>query len=153
MLTKSTQTNPYSPFFYQLLSAAGAFPPSAPSTVRMLSVRFAGQLTVEQMIDRYDIACRPVRDLLVDYLRERQPGIDYSSLAGLAITLGKRFWKDIEAHHPGISSLHLPPDVAAAWKQRIQVRTVRTPDGGQQQVTRQCAGDALGCRSYADHGL
>ena len=28
----------------------------------------------EQLIDRYGIACRPVRDLLVDYLRERQPG-------------------------------------------------------------------------------
>jgi hypothetical protein len=93
----------------------------------MLSARFAGQLTVEQMIDRYDIACRPVRDLLVDYLRERQPGIDYSSLVGLAITLGKQFWKDLEAHHPGISSLHLPPDIAAAWKQRIQTRTARAP--------------------------
>jgi integrase len=95
------------------------------------------------MIDRYDLACRPVRDLLVDYLRERQPGIDYSSLVSLAITLGKRFWKDIEDHHPGISSLHLPPNVAAAWKQRIQTRIVRAPGGGQQQITRQSAGDAL----------
>jgi integrase len=135
-------TNPFSPFFYQLLHAAGTFPHSAPPTVRMLSTRFAGQLTIEQMIDRYDIACRSVRDLLVDYLRERQPGIDYSSLVGLAITLGKRFWKDIEAHHPGISSLHLPPDIAAAWKQRIQTRTVHTP-GGEQKVVRQSACDAL----------
>jgi hypothetical protein len=121
------RSNPFSPFFYELLSAAGVFPAAAPATVRMLSARFAGQLTVEQMIDRYDIACRPVRDLLVDYLRERQPGIDYSSLVGLAITLGKQFWKDLEAHHPGISSLHLPPDIAAAWKQRIQTRTARAP--------------------------
>jgi len=59
------------------------------------------------------------------------------------ITLGKRFWKDLETHHPGISSLHLPPDVAAAWKQRIQVRTVSTRGGGQQSVARQSAGDAL----------
>jgi Phage integrase family len=139
----STQTNPFSPFFYQLLSAAGAFPPGAPPTVRMFSVKFPGQVTVEHMVDRYDLACRPVRDLLVDYLRERQPGIDYSSLNGLSITLAKRFWKDLEDHHPGISSLHLPPDVAAAWKQRIQTRTVRTPDGAEQQVVRQAAGDAL----------
>ena len=43
-----------------------------------------GQLTPEQLIDRYDLACRPVRDLLVDYLRERQPGLDYTTLATLA---------------------------------------------------------------------
>ena len=73
----------------------------------------------------------PIRDLIVDYLRERQPGIDYSSLNRLATTLGLRFWKDLETHHPGIGSLHLPPDVAAAWKQR-QTRTVRAPDGGEQ---------------------
>ena len=63
----------HSPFFYQLLHAAGVFPADAPPTVRMFSSLFTGQLTVEQMVDRYDLACRPVRDLLVDYLRERQP--------------------------------------------------------------------------------
>jgi hypothetical protein len=36
----------------------------------------AGQLSAGQLIDRYDLACRPVRDLLVDYLNERRPGID-----------------------------------------------------------------------------
>ena len=134
---------PVQPVLLPAPAAAGAFPPGAPATVRMFSVKFPGQLTVEQLVDRYDLACRPVRDLLVDYLRERQPGIDYSSLNGLAITLAKRFWKDLEDHHPGISSLHLPPDVAAAWKQRIQTRTVRTPDGAEQQVVRQAASDAL----------
>jgi integrase len=139
----TTQTHPFSPFCYELLSAAGTFPPGAPATVRMFSAKFAGQLTPEQMIDRYDLACRPVRDLLVDYLRERQPGIDYGSLLGLAITLAKRFWRDLEDHHPGIASLHLPPDVAAAWKQRLQTRTVRAPDGGEESVVRQSASDTL----------
>ena len=143
VFARSTQATPFSPFFYELLSAAGAFPPGAPATVRMFSAKFAGPLTAEQMVDRYDVACRPVRDLLVDYLRERQPGIDYSSLNGLAITLGKRFWKDLEDHHPGISSLHLPSDVAAAWKQRIQTRTVRAPGGREQVIARQSASDAL----------
>jgi hypothetical protein len=109
----------------------------------MISTKFAGPLTPEQMIGRYDLACQPVRDLLVDYLRERQPGIDYSSLNQLAGALGLRLWKDLEIHHPGISSLHLPPDVAAAWKQRLQVRTVRTPDGGEQLITRESADDVL----------
>ena len=115
-------TRMHSPFFYELLHEAGAFPPGAPATVRMISARFAGQLTPGQLIDRYDLACRPVRDLLVDYLRERQPGIDYSTLTGLAGTLGLWFWKDLEDHHPGISSLKLPPDIAAGWKKRIQAR-------------------------------
>ena len=75
----------------------------------------------------YDLACRPVRDLLVDYLRERQPGIDYGTLVKLAINLVPRFWKDLETHHPGISSLLLPPGIAAAWKKRIQTRTARAP--------------------------
>jgi hypothetical protein len=123
----------HSPFFYELLHRAGAFPLGAPPTVRMISTRFPGQLSPEQLVDRYDLACRPVRDLLVDYLRERQPGVDYSTLAGLATALALRFWKDLERHHPGISSLRLPADIAAAWKQRLQTRAA-LDSGGQGQV-------------------
>jgi integrase len=142
-------THMHSPFFYELLHAAGVFPPGAPATVRMISAKFAGQLSAEQLIDRYDLACRPVRDLLVDYLRERQPGIDYSTLTGLAATLGLWFWKDLEARHPGISSLKLPPDVAAGWKRRIQTRTARTAGGGERAVTREAASGILtGVRGF-----
>jgi hypothetical protein len=56
-----------SPYFYQLLRVAGVFGGIAP-TVRGLKTQ--GQLSCEQLIDRYDITCRPVRDLLVDYLRD-----------------------------------------------------------------------------------
>jgi hypothetical protein len=94
--------------------------------VRLFSPMYQGQLTPAQLIDRYDLACRPVRDLLVDYLRERQPGVDFTTLTTMATTLGLRFWKDLENHHPGISSLRLAPDVAAAWKQRIQTKTTRS---------------------------
>jgi hypothetical protein len=142
VFTSPTQSNRHSPFFYQLLHTAGTFPPGAPATVRMISPLFAGQLTVEQLVDRHDLACRPVRDLLVDYLRERQPGIDHGTLVKLVINLVPRFWKDLETHHPGISSLHLPPGIAAAWKKRIQTRTARGPGGGQ-AVTRESAGDIL----------
>jgi hypothetical protein len=91
-----------------------------PATFRQL--RAAGPRTPEQLVDRYQLACQPVRDLLVDYLRERQPALDYSTLAQLGYELGKLFWADIESHHPGISGIHLPDDVARAWKQRLQVR-------------------------------
>jgi hypothetical protein len=112
-----------SPYFYQLLRAAGVFADTAP-TVRGL--RTQGQLSCEQLIDRYRIECRPIRDLLVDYLRERQPGLDYASLHKLSYVLGRLFWRDLETHHRGITSLHLPAEIAVAWKQRIASKTVRT---------------------------
>jgi hypothetical protein len=135
--------NRHSPFFYELLHKAGVFPPGTPANTRMISTQFGGQLTVEQLVDRYDLACRPIRDLLVDYLRERQPAIDYTSLVKLAVSLIPCFWKDLENCHPGIDSLLLPPDIAAGWKQRIQTRTVRAPGGGEQVLARQSADDAL----------
>ena len=69
------------------------------------------------------IACRPVRDVLVDYLAERQTSADFSSLQRFAYLLGKLFWADLEAHHPGIDSLKLPREVAAAWKERVMTKT------------------------------
>jgi integrase len=119
MFDRGSDKNAY---FYQLMHAAGGFPDDAPASMRTSVTR--GQLTPGQMIDRYGIACRPVRDLLVDYLQERQPTVDYSTLRNLAQRLGSVFWRDLELHHPGISSLHLPPDVAAGWKQRALTATV-----------------------------
>ncbi len=114
----------HSPLFYQLLRAHGDLGPDAPAAIEMFSGR--GQPSCEQLIDRYRIACRPVRDVLVDYLRERQPAVDFSTLQRLAYLLGKLFWADLEAHHPGIDSLQLPRDVAAAWKQRVLTRPQAT---------------------------
>lgn len=115
--------------FYRVLHDLGVFGDQAPATLREL--RSAGQRTPEELIDRYDVACRPIRDLFVDYLRERQPALDYNSLEALSYYLAKLFWSDLERHHPGIDSLHLPTEVAYAWKQRLRTvdKTVRTPDG------------------------
>lgn len=118
-----------SPLFYQLLRAHGDLGPDAPAAIEVFSGR--GQPSCKQLIDRYRIACRPVRDVLVDYLRERQPAVDFSTLQRLAYLLGKLFWADLEAHHPGIDSLQLPRDVAAAWKQRVLTRPKATKDNGQ----------------------
>ena len=107
--------------FYQALHALGVFPDHAPRTVRVFRTR--GQVPIEELVDRYQIACRPVRDLLVDYLRERQVGMDYASLRHLAYQLGRLFWKDLELHHNGIDDLRLAPAVAIAWKQRLQLVT------------------------------
>jgi integrase len=121
--------------FYRVLHTMGVFGSQAPVTLREL--RTAGQRTPAQMIDRFAITCRPIRDLLVDYLQERQPALDYSSLESLAQYLGGLFWADLERHHPGIDSLHLAPEVADAWKQRLRTvtKTIRTADGGVTEIT------------------
>jgi hypothetical protein len=124
LLRSSDATSPY---FYQLLRAAGIFGEAAPPG---RALRTQGQLSCEQLIDRYGIECRPVRDLLVDYLRERQPAVDYPTLHKLSYVLGRLFWRDLELHHPGIASLQLPAEAAAAWKQRITTKTTRSRTAG-----------------------
>jgi len=120
--------------FYRALHEMGILGEQAPPRLRHL--RTTGQRSPEQMIDRYHLACRQVRDLLVAYLKERQPGLDHNSLESLANLLGNRFWADLEAHHPGICSLQLPDEVARSWKQRLQTTTkkVRTETGQRTQV-------------------
>jgi hypothetical protein len=134
-LRATTEAHAHSPLFYQLLRTHGVWDQHAPAAIEMFSGR--GQPSCEQLIDRYRIACRPVRDVLVDYLRERQPSVDFSSLQRFAYLLGKLFWADLEAHHPGIDSLKLPREIAAAWKQRVmtRTRTTTTPAGDQLRLT------------------
>jgi integrase len=128
--SSGSEAHAHSPLFYQLLRSHGVLGEDAPAAIEMFSGR--GQPTCEQLIDRYKIACRPVRDVLVDYLRERQPSVDFSSLQRFAYLLGKLFWADLQAHHPGIDSLQLPRDVAAAWKLRVMTRTRTTSSNGEQ---------------------
>jgi hypothetical protein len=75
------------------------FSPNAPSTFRAFGT--TGQLSPAQLIDRYAITCRPVRDVLVAYLAERQPTLDHTTLRDLAFSLGGLFWRDLEHHYPG----------------------------------------------------
>ena len=103
------EVHAHSPLFYQLLRNHGVLGPDAPAAIEMFSGR--GQPTCEQLIDRYQIACRPVRDALVDYLRERQPSVDFSSLQRFAYLLGKLFWADLEAHPPAST----PSSCPARW--------------------------------------
>ena len=84
-------------------------------------LRRQGQGSTAELVDSYGIRCRPVRDVLVRYLDEKRPAMDYSSFRSLVTVLAGLFWADIEKHHPSIDTLHLPLDVADAWKQRLRV--------------------------------
>jgi integrase len=116
---------------FGILRQMGVFGPGVPT---LREIRSSGQLSVEELIDRYRISCRPVRDLLVDYLKERQPALDYSSMRGQVYHLVKCFWVDLEKHNPGIDSLRLDQAAAVAWKQRLQTRTKRVPAGDGQTI-------------------
>ena len=105
------------PLFYALLKDTGVLPASAPSRLRAL--RIEGRRSVAQIVDGYGIESGPVRDLLVEYFTERAPELDHTSLRSIARNLCRLFWRDLEIHHPGINSLHLPPEVAQAWKERL----------------------------------
>ncbi|MGW0775205.1 tyrosine-type recombinase/integrase [Streptomyces sp. NPDC002835] len=121
---------------YAWLRALGQFSSDAPATLANFENR-SGQATPAELVDRYDLQCKPVRDLIVDYLTERQASLDYSSLKSLSLTLAHLFWADLEKHQPGINSLHLSAETSAAWKSRIATKTVRRrqPDGTIGEVT------------------
>ena len=84
-------------------------------------LRRQGQGSTAELVDSYGIHCRPVRDVLVRYLDEKRPAMDYSSFRSLVTVLAGLFWADIEKHHPFIDTLHLPTDVADDWKQRLRI--------------------------------
>jgi hypothetical protein len=105
--------------WYPLLRQAGILPETSPPS--MLAATRRGQLSIAELVDAQHIQCRPVRDLFVDYLCERAPGLDYSSIVALVSKLIRLFWRDLEIHEPGIDSLNLPVEVARRWKQRLSV--------------------------------
>jgi Phage integrase family len=88
-------------------------------------------------VDRYRLRCAPVRDLIVDYLRERRPALDFASLDAISRTLAGLFWAKIETLAPGIDTLHLPPQVARQWKEDLATKTriITTADGKRVEVT------------------
>ncbi|WP_172652650.1 tyrosine-type recombinase/integrase [Rhodococcus opacus] len=78
-----------------------------------------GQRTPAQLVDFYGVQAPTVRRVLIRYLEERQPGLDYTTMINLSQTLVLQFWCEIEQHHPGLDTLHLPEEIVAAWKERL----------------------------------
>jgi hypothetical protein len=119
--------------FYLRLRALGVFPEDASHTIRAFGL-VAGQLSIEELMDRYPLRCRPVRDLIVDYLRERQPSLDFASIDAISRTLAGLFWARIEALAPGIDTLHLPPETIRAWKEDLSTKGRTTTNAAGEQI-------------------
>lgn len=82
-----------------------------------------GQRSPAELVDRYPIQNRPIRDLMVRYLGELEQRSDHSTLLGRSTKLVLLFWVDLETHHPGLESLRLTPAMVSAWKKRLQEDT------------------------------
>lgn len=100
---------------WDLLRDAGVLTATTPLRTALR----AGQRPTSELVARHQLACQPVRDVLVRYLDHRRPAMDYSSFRQLLSTLVFSFWAELEHHHPGIATLDLPADIAGAWKQRL----------------------------------
>ncbi|MGH3804837.1 MAG: site-specific integrase, partial [Pseudonocardiaceae bacterium] len=143
------QGAPGKTLFYVLLHRLGVFGADAPATLRALCGRAQGQLSTTELVDRYQLRPGPIRDLIIDYLTERRPSLDYSTLNRLALELAGLFWADLEHHHPGIASLHLSPEVATGWKERLKTktRTVTDPSTGVRRTVTTPRNSAAGALS------
>lgn len=85
------------------------------------------QHSTATLVDRYGVPPGGVRDLLVDYLGELRPGMDYGSLEGLAYRLVRLFWREVLLLDPQQADLNLSTDLATRWRERLAVTTDGLP--------------------------
>lgn len=109
---------------WELLVALGPFA-NEPATLRAAwsAKGNTRQHSTATLVDRYGIPPSGVRDLLVDYLTEIRPGMDYGSLTGLAYRLARLFWWEVLQINPGQQNLELAAPVAAQWRERLNWTT------------------------------
>ncbi|WP_026416339.1 site-specific integrase [Actinomadura oligospora] len=112
---------------WDIMQKMGLFPDGTPPTMRIALTR--GPRSIEQLVDRYAIGNRAVRQLLIDYFTRRAADLDYASLKTLVLTLAHHFWEKIERINPGQADLRISPQTYRSWRQTIITKddgTVRT---------------------------
>lgn len=106
---------------WQVLHEMGHFPSHGPSTLK--AALLTGRLTVEEMVDRYEIRHTGIRQLLIAYLDRRKPELDYSTLDNLSRHLASHFWSTIEDLAPDQPDLRLDSELYQRWRDRAAVRS------------------------------
>ena len=87
----------------------------------------AKRLTPTGLVDRFGVQAPAVRRLLIAYLAEMAVTQDYGSLDGTSRNLVKLFWKPIEDANPGIDTISITKEQAAAWKEWLRTKPDGTP--------------------------
>ncbi|KOU28292.1 hypothetical protein ADK53_34845 [Streptomyces sp. WM6373] len=86
---------------WDLLRQLGVLPAGTPT---LHDAQRRQRPNIPDMVDFYGLSCPDVRNLIIRYVSERAPAIDYITTRQLIWKLAKRFWKDLEEHHPGTTS-------------------------------------------------
>lgn len=81
------------------------------------------QHSIATLVDRYGLPPGGVRDLLVDYLSELKPSMDYGTLEGWAYRLVRLFWWEVLQINPDQQDLRLDPAVVTTWRERLALTT------------------------------
>lgn len=110
-------------YVWSMLKDLGVFDASTPGLLQTVAVK---RPSVTEMVDSYGIRSEPVRDMLVRYLKIREPSVDYSTLRWMVYELVKNFWLDIEAHNPEANSLRISFDEGRAWLNRFMHGSIST---------------------------
>jgi len=109
---------------WELLVRLGPLAAEAPTLRAAWSAKGnSRQHSTATLVDRYGIPRSGVRDLLVDYLEEIRPGMDYGSLEGLAYRLVRLFWWEVLQINPAQADLRLSPQTVTAWREQLAVTT------------------------------
>lgn len=113
---------------WELMVALGPFA-GEPATMRAAwsAKGNSRQHSTATLVDRYAIPAGGVRDLLVDYLSEIRPGMDYGSLQGLAYRLVRLFWWEILQINPTQRDLRIDSETASRWRERLTITTDGRP--------------------------
>ncbi|MEJ7786071.1 MAG: tyrosine-type recombinase/integrase [Solirubrobacteraceae bacterium] len=131
-VVKTSGRNRREHLIWELLVELGPLAGEAPTLRAAWSAKGnSRQHSTATLVDRYGIPASGVRDLLVDYLDELRPGMDYGSLEGLAYRLARLFWWEVIQINPEQRDLRLSPKVATAWRERLALTT----DGRQRRET------------------
>ena len=84
------------------------------------------RMTITEMVDFYGIT-GPVREVFIEYFKQRSASADYSTLRNNANRLLNNFWADIVKHHPEQTSFALTREMSAAWKARVRTKANGEP--------------------------
>jgi hypothetical protein len=127
-VVKTSGRNRREHLLWELLVQLGPLAAEAPTLRAAWSAKGnSRQHSTATLVDRYGIAPSGARNLLVDYLDEIRPGMDYGSLEGLAYRLVRLFWWEVLQINPEQADLRLSPDVATAWRERLAMTTNGRP--------------------------
>ncbi|WP_063008987.1 site-specific integrase [Nocardia kruczakiae] len=101
-----------------MLWETGHFPASTPPTMRAFLV--AGQRSVDELVDRYPIRDKAIRQLLIDYISRRRADSDYCHIESMARMLAGHFRSAIEAINPAqAGSLEIDQATYGQWREGL----------------------------------